>query len=539
MLEPVAEALARVRARARMRNTFTVLAVLTLGVVALFALVPDDVHFFKAKWLLMPDETGMLLSARHLADDGSLKIDDPWFFRSPAHLPEGVATVGDEIVPRKAIGGYLVYAAAFRVSDDAWTYVGPFFGIVAVVSLAAIVYLRTGRYWPAALAALVFGTSSPFIIWASGLAFDNIIATGLFFSSVAMFELYLRSDRLPLALAGSASAGFAVLVRNEFIVGVALTLAVVVWSLFRMGRLRRRVAARPLVIGVLLLLVAVVPLMNQYLYGNPLHTGYPARAWHGSLGGVARSLLDFNLGDFYVLAKSYLVEIGLPTTVLLLLGIAASAYLKAFHRLDVVLLGFAAFLLYFYLGKRGSYGSDHVWLVSSYPRYILPVYGIGAALGAAGIWRLLPRLRLQPAEAGAVMMWVALVAMSIGIREAFTNDRGVSYVEETTSVLHSIDKVASEVPGTIVVSDVHGKGVIDGRALTPRLLSDPSQITRIVANELDEGHRVLVDPDNSHPLYSGYVEYLEAAGFRMEQVSERPSMLEVSGNANPASQRLR
>ena len=536
MLEPVAQALARVRASARMRSMFTVLAVLTLGVVALFALVPDDVHFFKAKWLLMPDETGMLLSARQLADDGSLKIDDPWFFRSPAHLPEGVATVGDEIVPRKAVGGYLVYAAAFRVSDDAWTYVGPFFGIVAVVSLAAIVYLRTGRYWPAALAGLVFGTSSPFIIWASGLAFDNIIATGLFFSSVAMFELYLRTDRLPLALAGSASAGFAVLVRNEFIVGVALTLAVVVWSLFRMGRLERRIAARPLVIGVLLLLVAVVPLMNQYLYGNPLHTGYPARAWHGSLGGVARSLLDFNLGDFYVLARSYLVEIGLPTTVLLLLGIAASAYLKAFHRLDVVLLGFAAFLLYFYLGKRGSYGSDHVWLVSSYPRYILPVYGIGAALGAAAIWRLLPRLRLQPAEAGAVMMWVALVAMSIGIREAFTNDRGVSYVEETTSVLHSIDKMASEVPGTIVVSDVHGKGVIDGRALTPRLLSDPSQITRIVANELDEGHRVLVDPDYTHPLYSGYVDYLEAAGFRMEQVNESPSMLEVSGNANPASQ---
>jgi hypothetical protein len=257
------------------------------------------------------------------------------------------------------------------------------------------------------------------------------------------------------------------------------------------------------------------------------------------LGGVARSLQDFSLGDFYILARSYLVEIGLPTTVLLLLGIAAFAYLRAFHRLDVVLLGFAAFLLYFYLGRRGSYGSDHVWLVSSYPRYVLPVYGIGAALGAAAIWRLLPRLRLQPAEAGAVMMWVALVAMSIGIREAFTNDRGVSYVEETTSVLHSIDKVASEVPGTVVVSDVHGKGVIDGRALTPRLLSDPSQITRIVANELDEGHRVLVDGDNTHTLYSGYIEDLEAAGFRMEQVSENPRMLEISGNANPASQRLR
>jgi hypothetical protein len=537
MLEPVAEALARVRASARTRTLLTVSVVLTLGVVAFFALVVRyDVHFFRAKWLLMPDETGMLLSARYLADHGSLKIDDPWYFRSPAHLPEGVATSGEQIVPRKAIGGYLVYAAAFRVSDDAWTYVGPFFGIVAVVSLAAIVYLRTGSYWPAALAGLVFGTSSPFIIWASGLAFDNIIAAGLFFLSVALFELYLRTDRLPLALAGSVSAGFAVLVRNEFIVGVALTLAVVLWSLLRTGKLKRQVTARPLVIAVLLLLVALVPLMNYYLYRNPLHTGYPAGAWQSSLGGIARSLVRFRPGDFYILARSYLVEIGLPTTVLLLLGIAASAYLKAFHRLDVVLLGFAAFLLYFYLGKRGSYGSNDVWLVSSYPRYILPVYGIGAALGAAAIWRVLSRLRLQPAEARAVVMWVALVAMSIGIREAFTNERGVSYVEYTTGVLHSMDRVASEVPDTVVVSDVHGKGVIDGRALTPRLLRDPSQITGIVANELDEGHRVLVDADNSHPLYSGYLEYLEAAGFRMEQVSESPSMLEVSGNANPASQ---
>ena len=528
MLEPVAEALARVRASARRRTLLTALAVLTLGVVAFFALVPDDVHFFRAKWLLMPDETGMLLSARYLADHGSLKIDDPWYFRSPAHLPEGVATSGEQIVPRKAIGGYLVYAAAFRVSNDAWTYVGPFFGIVAVVSLAAIVYLRTGSYWPAALAGLAFGTSSPFIIWASGLAFDNIIATGLFFLSVALFELYLRTDKLPLALAGSASAGFAVLVRNEFIVGVALTLAVVLWSLFRTGRLKRQVTARPLAIGVLLLLVAVIPLMNQYLYGNPLHTGYPARAWQSSLGGVAHSLLRFRPGDFYILARSYLVEIGLPTTVLLLLGIATAAYLKALHRVDAVLLGFAAFLLYYYLGKRGSYGSNDAWLVGSYSRYILPVYGIGAALGAVAIWKLLPRLRLQPAEARAVVMWVALVAMSIGIREAFTNERGVSYVEEATGVLHSMDRVASEVPDTVVVSDVHGKGVIDGRALTPRLLHDPSQITGIVANELDEGHRVLVDADYTHPLYSGYVEDLEDAGFQMEPVNESPRILEVS-----------
>jgi hypothetical protein len=303
----------------------------------------------------------------------------------------------------------------------------------------------------------------------------------------------------------------------------------VLWSLFRTGRLKRHVAARPLAIAVLLLFVAVVPLMNHYLYGNPLQTGYPARAWQSSLGGIARSLLRFRPGDFYILARSYLVEIGLPTTVLLLVGIATAVYLKAFHRVDGVLLGFAAFLLYFYLGKRGSYGSNDAWLVGSYSRYILPVYGIGAALGAVAIWRLLSRLRLRPAEARAVVMWVALIVVSIGVREAFTNELGVSYVEKITGVLHSIDKVASEVPGTVVVSDVYSKGVLDGRGLTPRLLDDPSQITQIVANELDEGRRVLVVPaDKIHPLYSGYVEDLEAARFRMKQVHESPSVLEVS-----------
>jgi hypothetical protein len=294
-----------------------------------------------------------------------------------------------------------------------------------------------------------------------------------------------------------------------------------------MGRLKRQLAARPLVLAVLLLLVSVVPLTNYYLYDNPLHTGYPARAWQSSLGGVARALVDFEPGDFYVLARFYLVEIGLPTTVLLLLGIAASTYLKAFHRLDIVLLGFAAFLLYFYLGRRGSYGSDDAWLVGSYSRYILPVYGIGAALGAIAIWKVLPRLRLRPAEAGAVVMWIALIAVSISIREAFTNERGVEYVEQTTGILRSVNQMASEVPDTVVVSDVYAKGVIDGRSLVPRFLSDSSQVPRIVGRELEEGRRVLLVPSFTHPLYTGYVEDLESAGFRMEQVNESPLTLEV------------
>lgn len=524
MLEPAAQAL--VRARASARTVLTSSMVLMLAIVAFLALVPDDAHFFKARWLLMPDEAGMLLSARHLADHGSLKIDDPWYFRSPAHLPEGVGTAGDRIVPRKAVGGYLVYAAAFRVSGGAWLYVGPFFGVVAVVSLGLLVYLRTGGCWSAALAGLVFGTCSPFIIWASGLAFDNVIATGLFFLAVAMAELYLRTDRWRFAIASSVTAGFAVLVRNEFIVGVALALVVVLWSLYRRGRLKRQAAARPLALAVLLLVVSVVPLMNYYLYENPFHTGYPARAWQSSLEGVASALVDFSPGDFRLLAQSYLVEIGLPATVLLSLGVAGCVWLTALHRLDVILLGFAAFLLYFYLGRLGSYGSDATSLVGSYSRYILPVYGVGAASGVVAIWKILPRLRLQPVEARAVVTWVALIAVALSVREAFTDARGVKYIEEVTSILHTVNKAASQVPDTVVVSDVYAKGVIDGRGLRPGLLHDPAGITSIVRREIEEGRRVLVADDDTHVLYSGYLEDL-AASFRLELVNEDPLILEV------------
>jgi hypothetical protein len=526
MLESAAQAIVRARASQRTRTVLSSSVVLVLAVAAFLALVPRDAHFFKARWLLMPDEQATLLSARQLAHHGSLKIEDPWYFRSPAHLPEGVGTVGNQIVPRKAIGGYLVYAAALLISGGAWTYVGPFFGIVAVVSLAVIVYLRTGEYWPAALAGVVFGTSSPFIVWASGLAFDNVVATGLFFLAVALAELYLRTDRWPFAVAGSVVAGFAVLVRNEFVVGVGLGLVVVLWSLLRAGRLNRRIVARPLALAVLLLLLSVVPLMNYYLYDNPLHTGYPARAWQSSLGGVARALTDFSARDFQALARSYLVEIGLPATLLLSLGIAVLAYLKAFHRLDVILLGFAAFLLYFYLGRMGSYGSDATSLVGSYSRYILPVYGIGAALGAVAIWRVLPGLGLHPAEASAVVTWVALVAVAISVREAFTDARGVSYVEETTSIMRTVNQVASEVPDTVVVSDLYAKGIMDARAIRPRMLGDPSQITGIVRRELDEGRRVLVADNETHDLYSGYLESL-AGSFRLDLIHEDPSILEV------------
>jgi hypothetical protein len=226
-----------------------------------------------------------------------------------------------------------------------------------------------------------------------------------------------------------------------------------------------------------------------------------------------------------------LLQIGLSCSVLLAVGLLFKAQLGQWHASDGLLIGFAAFELFYFLGKQGAYGSDASWLVSSYPRYLLPVYAAGAVVGAEGLHAALQRLRWGKFEVTSAFAAVVFMAGAIGLHEAFTNERGVPYAERVTQTHDAIRGVAVRTPHPVVVSDVSTKAIVDGHTITPRLLEDPSQIVRYVRREIESRRHVLLVPEPGHRLYSGYMEHLEEAGYSFFIRRRNPLIYEIR---NPA-----
>ena len=484
------------------------LAMLLLATVV----IVDDVRIFHAKWVLHPDETGVLFISSNLADAGSFVVSDAWYQQSPAHVPEGVTSVGGKLVPQKALLGYVVYAGAFLVSDSAWRYVGPFFGLLAACAAGWLVLEKTKNRWAAAGAALALGTSSPMILYASGLAFTDVIALSFYLLGVVAFHRHMKSGSRRALIWAGVALGAATLTRYDFFVAGVLSFGVALW--FRREEADIKTNIRRALPGIVpfAAFIGVAAVANWWLYGSPLTTGYQAGSWQTSPTGVGGSLFDFGTLDFANLSKSYLFQIGLSCTLLMGLGVAAKYRMKRWDATDGLLLGFAGFGLFYFLGKEGAYGSNAAWLVGSYPRYLLPVYAAGVVVGMEGLYFALRSFQWSRRPASVALVAVALIAAAIGMHEAFgSNERGVAYVERLTNSHRFIATVAEQTPKqVVVVSDLNTKAVFDALTITPfKAGLTVDEVVAHVRTELHRGRNVIVVGDQrSHPLYTGYVEAL-------------------------------
>lgn len=504
-------------------NLLTVVAAIAIAsitAVALGLLAPHNFEFFRASWLLHPFEQEHLTIARNLAHGHGLTISDSTL--DPAYGSEDKGYTDGRFVPRSVLVPYLIYAAAFLISDAAWLKVTPLFAIIAASACFAIVFRRNGSIVASIGAFAAFYLAAPVLLASSGIAYESLIALAF----VLWGAFFAESLRTRPSVGSGALAGlmFALAAnsRPDYAPAGFLFLALLSWWLLHVRlRLKANIYSRMLVGAIAAALMVFtgagcVLLTNFAFTGNPLQSAYGPSAWFASPGGVSHGLLTFRPSDFILQARLFLWDIAKPTLPLLGLACATIVWRRRLRWADFILLSFSAFLVVFHLERTGSHGSTTATLVSSPARYVMPVYATAAIAGfsALDVWlkAVFDGNLLRPVIAASLAVLVA----AAGVNEAFTNRTNLPLVGLSLDQHRLAHEFSLRHQDALFVGDVYTKGIIvTVRTLIPRL-TDSQRVTSLVDTELRRGRAVYVTdnwPDvASGPYYSGYVERLAVAG---------------------------
>lgn len=521
----------------RPRLVLGALVVLAIGLSAW--LFPRDIFLFHASWFLHPNEQEHLTISRHLADTGSLTIEDDWYGQSPAHGSEDKGYLDGKLVPRSSLVPYLMYAVPFLISDTAWTWVTPFFGLAAAVFAGLIVWQRTQSWLAGVAAALAMITTASVLLNASGLALENVIALAFLLGGVVALERFSAAPSGRLGALMSLMFALAAASRADVAPAGVIACGVLVCAYLRQAH-QGTAAEQQLwgtVTAVTLFLAAVVLglAFNDWMYGGPLKSGYGDQAWQGSAEGVGGWFLQFNLGDFKEMTWSFLFRIGKMPTSLLLIGLAWLAVRRHLRPGDWVLLGLSAVLVVLHLGTSTVTDGASPYLVNSPPRYMQPVYATGVVLGIAAAYQALQMSSLRRLTNGVAIALTALllIVVSVNLSEAYGDTWAIEAAERDTQEFRQVHEFASAHEGALFVGDYNTKAVINGYTLIPRLLERPEQLPLFLKAELAAGRPVyIVDTpqrrDPSSGYYSGYLRLLEASDFFVSLVPNTPGFLQVT-----------
>ncbi len=503
--------------------------------------LPPHIFLFHAPWVLHPFEQEHLTIARHFAEHGSLTIRDAWFGQ-PAHASEDGAFAGGALVPRGGLLVYLIYAVPFLLSDTAWLWVTPLFGVIAAAAVFTLIKRRTGSALIAALSVIAFSFTAPVMIAASGLVYDNLIALAFLLWALYALDRYADTDSHAAAVCAGSLFGCAALVRPDYV--PAGLLAVTLVAAVAIARAATHQTRRYSLTSIGLLAVGVVGALvvtlvaNLLLYGGVLNTGYGATVtvsapvWSGSTDGVITSLRTFDVHDFLPMARTFLFDIGGTQVALLVVGVVFVVLHRSFRIADVVLVGFSAFLVVLNLGHSGAHGGVSAILVHSPPRYLLPVYTAGVVLGLPAMARIASAApRQREALTRVAVAGVVLVIAGRGLHEAYGTPYGFVEERRTTERDRAVYEFAKQHPDAVFVGDLYTKAIIGQRTIIPRLLTDVHEISSYVDEDLAAGRRVFLVDNRDYlagfPEYSGYYETLLADGFVLLQVSDDPQVVEV------------
>jgi len=522
----------------------TVVSIVALSLAAV--LFPSSFSLFRANGVLAGFEQEHLVLARSLAQGHGLSIDVSGL--NPLYGGDHRALFDGRLVPRGTVLPYLIYAVPFLVSDTAWIVVTPAFAVLAVLAAGLIVESRTGSLAAAGGACLALFAASPFFLAASGIAYENMIALAFLLWGIYWTDRFTQRPRVATAAAAGLMFAAVAMTRADYAPALLLFAGFLGgWCALRWWRSdpRRNTALLGSIVGITIGASGIaVDLATNYLVtGDPLHTAYGPSAWQGSVSGVASNLEVFSLDDFVRQARYFLWDIGRPSTLLLGVGIAGIAVRRGLTGGELILFGLGGFLIYFDLGRPGLHATDAAVLMSSPPRYLLPVYATGIVVGFSALPSCLPRkLSVLPLVTPTILMSVALVASVRGLQEAYEPTYGIPRVERIVTrsrIAHDFSKTQ---PDALFVGDLDTRGIIvTQRILAPRLAGDLEQVTAAVRNEIASGRRVFVvdDPRQlvGHPDYSGYREAIQGAGMFICRGKDLALPSEVIGDI-PGAARL-
>ncbi len=517
--------------------------ILAFGLWCAVIAFPENFFLFRPAWLLHPPEQEHLLIARNLAETGSLSLSGEDL--GPEYGSEHHTFIAGRYYPRSVIGPYLLYAIAFLFADNAWLLVTPFFGVATIVGMTLLVRRLTGSGLAGCTAGVLLATTSPFLMNATGLAVENVIALALIIWGCVALEAHRDSPSMGTGVAVGLLFAAIPLVRVDYApvsLCAALVLSGPVWSSLRQRSFSGVTRCWRDVLSISLISAGCAAFLatNWLFYGSPFSTGYGSEAWQGSAEGVARNLLAPSIKDLASLIWSYMFQIGLPSTVLLLGGVVLRIHQRrGFNASELMLGALSLFLVYLHLSRAGANGNGEALLNLSPPRYLLPVYATGIVVGLVSLRQSITSAVLP---GGAILIALAMVGSSLGLREAYTNPGGVQVVAPHLERMMTVQDFAYRYPDALFVGDLNTKAIISTpRLLIPRLQREPSVIVELIKREMSDGRRVFVVDDQRQlaqsRLNSGYMESLRQAGFITCAANEGPWVFQelvAPGQAVPA-----
>lgn len=210
----------------------------------------------------------------HVAIDQSFVGDVPWPNADWTFTPLGYRPAegngdGHALVPTYAPGLPLILAAVKTLVGHRWMFwVVPLSGALLVLATFGI-GCRLATVTAALIGAWLVSTSTA-VIFTSTLTMTDVPVAALW--ATAFFLLLRRST--PDAAGAGLLAGVALLVRPNLV-----PLAAVLGLLFAMRAIRKETRREAVVHGLwfaaaLVPFIAGVALLNQFLYGSPLRSGY-------------------------------------------------------------------------------------------------------------------------------------------------------------------------------------------------------------------------------------------------------------------------
>jgi hypothetical protein len=473
----------------------------------------------KSDWFFHPDERDAYTFSLNLYKKGTLTATENLNskFQGSIFTPTGSTSHGNQILPGRSLGIYILEAPMFIFGDKGPFYLTPLMGIVCALYLYLMIKksINTGT---AVLVTIFFAFSPQFLFW-NNMLFSNVPALAFLLAGI----YYLMYEQRKFILAGIFLAS-AIMLRYEFVFFVIIFLF---FYVFYKNKGKWAVITHTPLIIVILLMLIFIPLLNKELYGSYLSFGYTQNAFDQHLQRTINYQVD-NKDSLLMTLKKYANRFGgqfadknffknenitlrqyiLGFSPILVIGtiVGVKPFIEIFRRkityryLFLAIFFMAFFSVVYFSSSNGYNGYGKGWLVGSYSRYLLLVIVFMSLTSGVLVKKLW--------DYGKISITFSLMFIYIifSINQFHNAPFGIDQVNEAKEQYFAVNNIATSLPkNSVIVSNFYSKAIISRPVLTPSLIpvsrDKIASATLTDINDLLKTKRVYVFENPSHSSY--------------------------------------
>ncbi len=365
--------------------TRDILAVVPVALVffVLYAYMP---YALPAKFT-SPDETVAHHFISLFASQGKLSYPEPLHEISKGYMhPRNTVLVNGNVVPTGFLGTYLLYGSVERLLSGSGMFLTAFIAAATLFAFYLLVMESFGRK-EALISTLLLAALPPYWFWASMSLFNNLAAAAFFVWGCIFYLRLLRGEGGRNYAATAAFYALASFMRYEFFI---ISFFLYVCLIAKTGRKLDFAQLAPSAVPFALVM-AVIMGYNAQLYGSPFSLGYsPSETTEGAFEFQQMQTKLIERAGFYLLPSGFHPQRALSNAysyILLLLPYFSFAAVAGIYmcikkglsqnrrNFATLLLITSAFLVIYYGGGIFfGYNASTPIIMSSYTRYLLPIY---------------------------------------------------------------------------------------------------------------------------------------------------------------------